>query len=69
MKSLDKEKRFCGNCTNHNPYDYPSRIFCSKLYAQNKEPIADTLWCCSDWKIDNQSCYCIRDALKNLSDE
>ena len=64
MQSLEKEKRFCGNCGSHNPYVYPTRIFCLKRYAQNKDPIADTLGCCGDWSPVNQECHCVRDALK-----
>lgn len=64
MKSVEKEKRFCGNCGSHNPYEYPIRMFCLKRYAQNKDPIVDTLWCCYDWNPDNQDCHCVREALK-----
>ena len=64
MESEDKERRFCGNCVNHNPYEYPIRIFCSKRYAQNKEPIVETLGCCDHWSPVNQDCHCVRDALK-----
>jgi hypothetical protein len=64
MQSLEREKRFCGNCGSHNPYVYPTRIFCLKRYAQNKDPIVDTLWCCGDWSPVNQDCHCVRDALK-----
>ena len=67
MVSVEKEKRFCGNCDSHNPYEYPARIFCSKRYAQNKEPIVDTLGGCVDWSTDNQGCHCVRDALKKKS--
>jgi len=61
---IEKEKKFCGNCNSHNPYDYPTKIFCSTRYAQNKDPIVDTLGFCSDWKPVYQNCYCVRDALK-----
>ena len=64
MESEEKERRFCGNCVSHNPYEYPLRIFCSKRYAQNKEPIVETLGCCDDWSPVNQDCHCVRDALK-----
>jgi hypothetical protein len=69
MKSLEKEKRFCGNCGNHNPYEYPTRIFCSTRYAQNKNPIVDTLWSCGDWNSVVQACHCVRDALKEKNGE
>ena len=56
--------RYCGNCDSHNSYDYPSKIFCSTRYAQNKTPIVDTLWCCSDWNKVSQECYCVKEALQ-----
>jgi len=64
MKGGEKEKRFCGNCGSHNPYEYPTRMFCATRYAQNKDPIVDTLWCCGDWKPVSQECHCVREALK-----
>lgn len=64
-----EKTRFCGNCSSHNPYEYPSRMFCSKRYAQNKPPIVDTLGCCSDWTPVSQTCYCVRDTLKKKNRE
>ena len=64
MGSVAKAKRFCGNCSSHNPYVYPERIFCSERYAQNKDPIVDTLWCCDNWNAVSQDCHCVRDALR-----
>jgi hypothetical protein len=64
MKGKEKGKKFCGDCGNHNPYDYPDRIFCSTRYAQNKNPIVSTLWCCDEWNPVSQECYCVREALK-----
>jgi len=58
------KSRFCGNCSSHNPYEYPSRIFCVKRCAKNKEPIVDTLKYCDDWTPVNQDCHCVRDALQ-----
>jgi hypothetical protein len=66
MKTSDKAAngRFCGNCDGHNCYAYPSKVFCSTRYAQNKDPIVDTLDCCSDWNPVSQECYCVREAIK-----
>jgi len=64
MKKGEKEKRFCGNCGSHNPYEYPTTMFCSTRYAQNKDPIVDTLWCCDQWNPVSQECHCVREALK-----
>jgi hypothetical protein len=64
LKSKEKVKKFCGNCGNHNPYNYPDRIFCSTRNAENKDPIVDTLWCCDEWNPVSQECYCVREALK-----
>ena len=69
MVSVEKERRFCGNCGSHNPYEYPTRMFCSTRYAQNKDPIVDTLWCCDDWNPVVQECHCVRDAIKKKNGE
>jgi hypothetical protein len=60
---IANRKKFCGNCANHNPYGYPTRIFCTTRYTQNKDPIVDTLWCCNCWNSAVQGCHCVRDAL------
>jgi hypothetical protein len=64
MKNNVKPINYCGNCGSHNAYDYPTRMFCSTRYDQNKDPIVDTLWCCSDWNPVSQECHCVREALK-----
>jgi hypothetical protein len=64
MNSKNEVKKFCGNCSSHNVYEYPSLMFCSTRYDQNKDPIVDTLWCCDDWSMASQKCYCVREALK-----
>jgi hypothetical protein len=64
MKSSEKTKKFCGNCSSHNLFHYPDRIFCSTRYGQSKDPIVDTLWCCDEWNLVSQDCYCVREALK-----
>jgi hypothetical protein len=69
MASEVKEERFCGNCSSHNPYEYPARMFCLKRYAKNKHPVVDTLWCCGDWSPVVQACYCVHDAIKEKNGE
>jgi hypothetical protein len=64
VKNRERMKKFCGNCDSHNLYDYPARMFCSRRYAQNKDPIVDTLWCCDEWRMVSQECYCVREALR-----
>ncbi len=57
-------ERFCGNCDSHNSYEYPTKVFCSTRYAQNKDPIVETLWCCGNWNRVSQDCYCVEEAKK-----
>jgi hypothetical protein len=66
VKSRGKVERFCGNCDGHNSFDYPLKVFCSTRLAQSKDPIVDTLWCCDDWSLVSQFCYCVREAKKHL---
>jgi len=62
MKKAQAKERFCGNCDSHNAYEYPSKVFCSTRYGQDKDPIVDTLWCCGDWNMVSQECYCVKEA-------
>jgi hypothetical protein len=64
-----RENRFCGNCSSHNPYEYPVRVFCLRRFAQDREPLVDTLWCCDDWERVSQACHCVRDALREKNGE
>jgi len=65
MKEKAKtERRFCGNCGNHNAYNYPDQIFCTKRLSDNKDPVVQTLWCCEDWNPSSQECYCVEEAIK-----
>ncbi|MEM3697814.1 MAG: hypothetical protein QXQ94_10010 [Candidatus Bathyarchaeia archaeon] len=57
------KQKFCGNCGNHNVYEYPEKIFCSKRYSKNENPIVETLWCCPEWNLSSQECYCVEEAL------
>jgi len=58
-------EKYCGNCDSHNSYSYPKQVFCSTRYAQNLNPIVDTLWHCGNWNQVSQECYCVREALRN----
>ena len=60
----EKDGEYCGNCDSHNSYDYPAKVFCSTRYAQNKDPIVDTLWHCESYNRVSQECYCVREAAK-----
>ena len=65
MKEKAKgEKRYCGNCGNHNAYNFPDQIFCTRRFSDNKDPVVQTLWCCQDWNPSSQDCYCIEEAIK-----
>ena len=65
MKEKAKtEKRFCGNCGNHNAYNYPDQIFCTRRFSDNKDPVVQTLWYCEDWNPSSQECYCVEEAIK-----
>jgi len=59
------KQRFCGNCGNHNAYNYPDQVFCSMRFSENKNPIVETLWCCEEWNPSSQECYCVEEAMKN----
>jgi len=63
-KKAKKKQSFCGNCGNHNAYDYPDKIFCFLRFCENKNPIVETLWCCGEWNPSSQECYCIEETLK-----
>ena len=64
MARVENNGRFCGNCDGHNCYEYPSKVFCSSRFAKGEDPIVDTLWCCGDWSLVSQDCYCVKEAKK-----
>ncbi|MGA3111355.1 MAG: hypothetical protein ABSE15_04895 [Candidatus Bathyarchaeia archaeon] len=64
MVETQNEDMYCGNCDSHNSYDYPTKVFCSTRYAQNKNAIVDTLWHCESYNRVSQECYCVREATK-----
>jgi hypothetical protein len=61
VKATDSEK-FCGNCTSHNAYEYPGRVFCTRRFLRNKDAVVQTLWHCEDWIQNAQECHCVKDA-------
>jgi hypothetical protein len=67
MIKTKKTDKFCGNCGSHNLYEFPTKMFCSTRYDQGKNPIVDTLWCCADWNLVSQECYCIKEAQQKQS--
>ena len=56
------KRKVCGNCTSHNAYDYPDKIFCTRRFLKNEDPIMQTLSCCEDYYPSAQECNCISDA-------
>lgn len=62
MKKTQSKQTFCGNCTSHNAYEYPVRVFCTRRFLKNKDPIVQTLWCCEEYYPAAQECNCITDA-------
>jgi predicted deacetylase len=64
-KESFSQEKFCGNCDNHNTYNYPDQVFCTLRLLQNKNPIVETLWHCKEWIPSTQGCYCVQEAKKN----
>jgi hypothetical protein len=62
-REASEEQKFCGNCGSHNAYEYPDRVFCSKRFGEDKNPIVETLWCCENWNPSSQECYCVKEAM------
>ncbi len=60
----EKEKH-CGNCSYHDVYHYPDKIFCVYRYLKGENPIVDTLWHCENWTPESQPCFCVQDAKNN----
>ena len=63
-KQTDTVEKLCGNCYHHNAYRYPDQIFCVLHFLEKKNPIYPTLDVCEKWKLDNQECFCLQEALK-----
>lgn len=67
MKERAAEKRYCGNCSSHNTYEYPDVVFCMRRFVKGEKAATPTLTVCSEWRPHNQKCYCVEDALKKKS--
>jgi len=67
VKERAAEKRYCGNCSSHNTYEYPDVVFCMRRFVKGEKAATPTLTVCSEWRPHNQKCYCVEDALKKKS--
>jgi len=63
-KEAKTKRKVCGNCGNHNAYNYPDEVFCTMRLCSSENPIVPTLWCCEKWNPTSQDCYCVEEALK-----
>jgi hypothetical protein len=63
-KEFNLKKKYCGNCSYHNTYEYPDRIFCFFKFQNKDNPIVSVFDCCDTWEFKTQECYCLKDALK-----
>ena len=67
MKVERKEiEKYCGNCSYHNTYEYPSKVFCTYRLVKGLDPVVPTLWCCENWTADIDECFCVEDAKKKI---
>jgi len=64
LNKIPHNGKFCGNCTSHNAYSYPNKVFCTRRFLKNKNPIVRTLWRCKEYYPSAQECNCINDAKK-----
>ena len=62
----EKGEKYCGNCSYHNVYEYPSKIFCTYRLVRRLNPVVPTLWCCENWTPAIDKCFCIEDAKKQI---
>lgn len=58
------KEKYCGNCSYHNVYEFPSKIFCTYRLAKGLDPIISTLWCCENWQPSVDDCFCVEAAKK-----
>jgi hypothetical protein len=69
MKKESTEKKYCGNCSSHNTYDYPDVVFCMRRYLRGDKALTPTLNVCDEWQTHVQTCFCVEDALKKKKTE
>ncbi len=63
-KKPESKRRYCGNCSQHNVYEYPDSILCSLRYESGKDSTVPTLWSCEHWKPSPEECFCVKETLK-----
>ena len=59
--------RVCGNCVDHEAYEYPSKVFCTSRFLSHKDPVKRTMDTCEEWSEKRQECNCVEDCKKNLN--
>jgi hypothetical protein len=69
MKERVAGKRYCGNCSSHNTFEYPGVMFCMARYLKGKKAITPTLSVCGEWRPHVQKCFCVEDALKKKAEK
>jgi len=69
MKQKAAEKKYCGNCSSHNTYEYPDVVFCMRRFLRGDKAVTPTLSVCDEWRTHVQTCYCVEDALKKKTEE
>jgi hypothetical protein len=69
VKEQTTGKKYCGNCSAHNSYQYPDIVFCMNRFLRGENPVTPTLSVCSEWQTHVQKCFCVDDALKKKAEK
>jgi hypothetical protein len=69
VKEQTAEKRYCGNCSSHNTYDYPDVVFCMRRFLRGEKAVTPTLSVCDEWRTHVQKCFCVDEALKKQTEK
>ncbi len=69
VKQQAAKKKYCGNCSSHNTYDYPEVVFCMRRFLRGEKAVMPTLSVCDEWRTHVQTCCCVEDAQKKKSEK
>jgi len=67
----NQQEKYCGNCFNHAPFEYPLKVFCELNFRSGNsvpESVRHSLDTCERWKTMSKSgtCCCVKDSKEHL---
>jgi hypothetical protein len=62
-------EKVCGNCIDHEAYEYPLKVFCTSRFINHKDPVRNTMDTCGAWSLKRKECTCVKDYRKRIYEQ